>query len=248
MLSSSTPPLALVTFDLYDTLIELNPPRWDRLARACAAIGITADPLALRDADRVAEDFYTVENGGIPIRDRSRAGQEAFRLEHMAIWLEAAGLPHDPATARAARARYLSEFETEADYRAYRVFDDVGPALRRVREAGLKTAVISNANEDVTIICVHFGFATLMDLIVTSALVGYEKPDPRTFQAAYESLGIAPERALHIGDQPKSDVAGALGVGMRAALIDRYARHPDASVPSFTGLLEFADYAITQPR
>mgnify|MGYP006159335685 CR=1 FL=1 len=38
----------------------------------------------------------------------------------------------------------------------------------------MQTAVISNADDDVTIVCTHFAFAPLMDLIVTSALVGYD--------------------------------------------------------------------------
>lgn len=232
----------LVTFDLYDTLIELHPPRWARLALACAAIGLEATEEALRNADRYAEDYYTVENGAQPIRDRSPEEREAFRIRHMQVWLEAAGLPHDARTARRARDRYLSEFDTEADYKAYRVFPDVLPALERIRDAGIRTAVISNADRDVTIICVHFEFAEQMDLIVTSALVGWEKPDPRTFQAAYEPLGVDPGRALHIGDQPKSDVAGSLAVGMRAALIDRYHRHPDACVPTFATLTDFAEH------
>jgi HAD superfamily hydrolase (TIGR01549 family) len=235
----------LVTFDLYDTLIELHPPRWERLARASTAIGLETSVEALRDADRVAEDFYTQENGGSPIRDRTKAEREAFRVKHMQIWLESAGLPHDLDTARRARDRYLSEFDVEADYKAYRVFPDVAPALERIRAAGIQTAVISNADKDVTIICVHFEFAEHMDLIVTSALVGWEKPDPRTFQAAYEPLGVDPAKALHIGDQPKSDVAGSLAVGMRAALIDRYHRHPDAGVPTFATLTDFAEHVVT---
>lgn len=244
-MSTTYQPPELVTFDLYDTLIELNPPRWERLARACAAIGIDASVDALREADRYSEDFYTVENGASPIRDRSFAEREAFRVKHMQIWLEAAGLPHDEETAATLRARYISEFDTEADYKNYRAFDDVKPALARIRHEGIKTAVISNADRDVTIICVHFDFAILMDLIVTSALVGWEKPDPRTFQAAYETLEVEPSRALHIGDQPKSDVAGALAVGMQAALIDRYHRHSDATVPTFANLLDFAEYVVT---
>ena len=66
-----------------------------------------------------------------------------------------------------------------------------------------------------TELCIHLDFAEGMDLIVTSALVGVEKPDIRTFQAAFEPLGIDPAMGLHIGDQPKS-VVGALGTGMRA--------------------------------
>src|SRR5688500_2274049 len=80
--ATTTQTLELVTFDLYDTLIELHPPRWERLARACAAIGLETTVDALRDADRVAEDFYTQENGASPIRGRSRDEREAFRIRH----------------------------------------------------------------------------------------------------------------------------------------------------------------------
>ncbi|MGI8474864.1 MAG: hypothetical protein ACR2OO_00560 [Thermomicrobiales bacterium] len=69
-----------MTFDLYDTLIELVPRRWERLAAALARLGVEADADALRTADLRAEDFYTEENTIRPIRDRSGAEREAFRL------------------------------------------------------------------------------------------------------------------------------------------------------------------------
>jgi HAD superfamily hydrolase (TIGR01549 family) len=234
----------LVTFDLYDTLIELNPPRWERLAEAAGKQGIETDALALREADRLAEDYFTVENGRLPIRDRDPAEKERFRLELMRRWLKAAGLPHDAETTRRLREAYISEFEEVPDYRHYRLFDDVMPALRMLRREGVKTAVISNADDDVTIVCVHFDFAPLMDLIVTSALVGYEKPDPRTYYAALEPLEVDPARAVHVGDQPKSDVVGALGVGMGAVLIDRYDRHDGTEIPKVGTLSELAQQVV----
>jgi putative hydrolase of the HAD superfamily len=233
-------PIDLVTFDLYDTLIELNPPRWERLAAAARKQGIETDAITLRDADRIAEDYFTEENGRVPIRERDIAGREAFRLELMRRWLEAAGLPHDAETTRQLRAAYVSEFDEVPDYRHYRLFDDVMPALEMLREAGVQTAVVSNADDDVTVVCVHFDFAPLMDLIVTSALVGYEKPDPRTYQAALEPLGVEPARALHVGDQPRSDIVGARGVGMGAVLIDRYDRHNGTEIPTVRNLTELA--------
>ncbi|MCC6312719.1 MAG: HAD-IA family hydrolase, partial [Thermomicrobiales bacterium] len=238
---SVRPPVELVTFDLYDTLIELNPPRWERLERALAVEGMQAEPAALRDADRVAEDYFTIENGARPIRDRSAAERLAFRLEHMRRWLAAAGLPDDPETAARVRSRYVSEFEEMPDYLHYRLFDDVMPALLQLRKRGVKTAVVSNADADVTVVAIHFAFADRMDLIVTSALVGYEKPDPRTFHAALDPLGVDPAAALHVGDQPKSDVIGAESVGMRAVLLDRYGRHPENGIERVATLTELAD-------
>ncbi|MFM9107655.1 MAG: HAD family hydrolase [Chloroflexota bacterium] len=237
-------PVDLVTFDLYDTLIELDPPRWTRLRAALRDFGVDATEDVLREADLIAEDYYTVENGGVPIRDRAKADQEAFRVEYMRRWLEAAGVSGDPAFAAEVRPRYLAEFESGWDHRAYRLFDDVMPALVRLRAAGIRTALISNADADVTAIAVHFAFADRMDLLVTSALVGYEKPDPRTFRAALDPLGADPARTLHIGDQAKSDVAGALGVGMQAALLDRYGRHREYGGVKVAGLTELAGLVI----
>jgi HAD superfamily hydrolase (TIGR01549 family) len=245
---TSNGPIDLVTFDLYDTLIELNPPRWERLAHAARKIGIDADPLVLREADRIAEDYFTIENGTVPIRDRDKAERERFRLELLRRWMEAADLPHDPETIRELRRVYLSEFDEVAIHHHYRLFEDVMPALRTLRRAGVKTAVISNADDDVTVVCVHFDFAVLMDLIVTSALVGYEKPDPRTYYAALEPLQVDPARAVHVGDQPKSDVVGARGVGMGAVLIDRYGRHNGTDIPTVEALTELADQVVAGQR
>jgi HAD superfamily hydrolase (TIGR01549 family) len=242
--------IRLVTFDLYDTLIELRPRRWERLASALSRLGIETDPVVLRAADRVAEDYNTEENGRLPIRDRPRAEREAFRFRYMTIWLDAAGLPADPATVRAARAGYLAEFETPAVETSpaggYHVFDDVLPALARLRHAGIKRAVISNADADVTVLCTHLAFAHEMNAIVTSALVGWEKPDVRTFRAALDPLGVDPAAALHIGDQPRSDIAGARATGMRAALLDRYGRHgaDDLGVPVVRDLVELVNLVL----
>jgi HAD superfamily hydrolase (TIGR01549 family) len=239
-------PIRLVTFDLYDTLVELAPQRWERLAAALQKLGVTADVAALREADVLAEDFYTRENAGIPIRDRSREDEEAFRVEYMRRWLNAAGIEADEELARAARHGYRAELDVTPRYSNYVPYADVVESAQRLREAGVKRAIISNADADVTEFVTHLAIAREMDLIVTSAVVGFEKPDIRTFRAAFEPLGIDPAEALHIGDQPRSDVAGALNAGMRAALIDRYARHDPAAheVPVMRDFDELVNYVL----
>ena len=87
---ADTRPIELVTFDLYDTLIELHPPRWERFHAALAKLGVRVDLEAIRLADVIAEDFFTLENGKVPIRDRPKAQREAFRLAFLTqvpLWL-----------------------------------------------------------------------------------------------------------------------------------------------------------------
>lgn len=237
-------PIRLVTFDLYDTLVEADPPRWVRFAAAAQAAGLPGDVERFRMADRAAEDYFTIENGQLPIRDRPPADIEAFRITYTARMLEAAGLPHDLDTARRVREIYVGELDS-AGWN-YRVFDDVIPVLALLEDAGVKRAVISNADADVTNFCLQMGFSRHMDLIVTSALVGWEKPDSRTFFAALEPLDVAPGDAIHIGDQALSDVAGARAIGMGAAVIDRYGRHRDDEHDAIrvTSLLNLAEMVI----
>ncbi|CAA9550924.1 MAG: hypothetical protein AVDCRST_MAG43-1052 [uncultured Thermomicrobiales bacterium] len=241
-------PVRLVTFDLYDTLVEAVPPRWERFAAAAEKGGIPADPTIFLAADLAAEEFYTIENGRNPIRDRSPGELEKFRIAYIARMLEAAGLPHDPPTAL--RIRDIYRGELDAMGWNYRAFDDVLPALETLERHGIARAVISNADADITAFCLHMGFAKHMDLIVTSALVGWEKPDPRTFSAALDPLGIPPEDAIHVGDQALSDVTGAQGIGMAAALIDRYERHHggDYAALRVGSLTDLADAVVEHNR
>jgi HAD superfamily hydrolase (TIGR01549 family) len=229
--------IKLVTFDLYDTLIELDPPRWVRLSGVLDSLAIPHDLDQLKRADLTAEDYWTEMNTIQPIREREADIQDEIRIEYIRRWLDAAGVVADYDAASEIRRRYRAEYETRARQSVeglvdgYRVFPDVNRTMQRLRDAGVLCAVISNADDDVSEFCTRLQFAHEVNLIVTSALVGFEKPDIRTFQAALEPLDVAGPDALHIGDQPRSDVAGALEAGMRAALIDRYHRHDPAAHP-----------------
>jgi HAD superfamily hydrolase (TIGR01549 family) len=236
----------LVTFDLYDTLIEIVPSRWERVGFALEKLGQPVHLEALRDADVIAEDFYTEQNTLLPVRDLPRQEQDAFRVEYMRRWLEAAGYEVTDELAQAARAGYRAELDSPNWFNNYRVYPDVVETMRQLEAAGVKRAIISNADADVTDFVTHLEVADAFDLIVTSAVVGWEKPDVRTFQAAFVPLQVDPARALHIGDQPRSDVVGAQAAGMRAALIDRYARHDQAkhAVPVMVGFDELVEYVI----
>ncbi|MBA9056440.1 HAD-IA family hydrolase [Streptomyces murinus] len=48
---------------------------------------------------------------------------------------------------------------------------------------------------------------------------GVKKPDPRIFQMACDKLGVAPDDALMVGDEPIADV-GAATLGCRVQLVD----------------------------
>ena len=241
--------IELVTFDLYDTLVEANPPRWERFAVALERAGMPVDVEAVLHADRKGEDHYTIENGRYPIRDRTEEEVQQFRLDQAAAYLQALNLPTDMETVRTVQEHFRDETQNHGGW-SYRAFVEIPKVMERLERHGIKRAIISNADADVTRFCLQMGFAPHMDVIVTSALVGWEKPDSRTFYAALEPLAVEPGAALHVGDQALSDVSGARAIGMAAAIIDRYGRHRDDEHPALrvASLMELAERVVEYNR
>lgn len=64
------------------------------------------------------------------------------------------------------------------------------------------------------------GIRRFFSATIYSMDVGHAKPRPEPFRAALAALGVAPSDALHVGDIERTDVAGALGVGMRTVRLD----------------------------
>ena len=70
---------------------------------------------------------------------------------------------------------------------------------------------------------IAWDFLPYIDLSITSHEVGREKPNQLIFERALERAGARPERAVHVGDQITSDIAGAVNAGINAVLLDRMA-------------------------
>ena len=66
--------------------------------------------------------------------------------------------------------------------------------------------------------------------------MGVEKPDPAIFRHALDALGVDPARAVHVGDTPAADVAGAIAAGARPVLVDPYDLHAGVGCTKVTSL------------
>lgn len=89
----------------------------------------------------------------------------------------------------------------------------------------------------------HYFAATIYSMDV-----GRAKPRPEPFQAALASLGVAAGEALHVGDIERTDIAGALGVGMRAVRLDAVRDSgPSAAELIAKSLEQVAEYTLSQP-
>jgi putative hydrolase of the HAD superfamily len=114
--------------------------------------------------------------------------------------------------------------------------------LKKLREAGFKTALISNA--DVADIYHWQGSALSgsFDVTIFSYDVGLLKPDPRIFRLAVERLGVRADQCLYVGDGGHEELRGAGAVGMTTVLTTEYIRR--AWPEKINALRQDADHVV----
>jgi len=97
---------------------------------------------------------------------------------------------------------------------------------------GFELGVISNGCGNVEKLCVEFGNAPYLSVIVDSRRVGLYKPDPAIFIHAAERLGGDAGSMMMVGDSFDRDVRPAKKVGMRTAWLEGVAARecPDPSL------------------
>lgn len=130
--------------------------------------------------------------------------------QHSICWIPEAVLPR-------AVEKY---FETEmAQWRAY---EDARRTLERLRERGLKLALLSNATDHTFIerIAANARLAEFFHPLLSSAQISHRKPDPRAFQPILNAWQIPPREIVMVGDAASYDILGAHRAGMRGVLIE----------------------------
>jgi putative hydrolase of the HAD superfamily len=83
--------------------------------------------------------------------------------------------------------------------------------------------------------------APLLDGVVTSARAGARKPSAAIFVRALEVAGVAPERAVHVGDSVEEDIIGARRAGIEPILVSRDGHEGPPGVRTISGLSDLAD-------
>jgi putative hydrolase of the HAD superfamily len=96
----------------------------------------------------------------------------------------------------------------------WRLFDDVLPALDALRHRPL--GIITNGLEQQQRQKLEqLGILDRFAVVVTSDATKLSKPDAGIFHYAAQAIGARPEACVHVGDDWKKDVEGALAAGVR---------------------------------
>jgi len=189
----------------------------------------------------MADKDYFEENAASPIRQRSPEEQAKIYARYQQTILTEAGV--NIANNPDILGKIMKK--TQQLYKGIRfvLFDDVLSTLKMLKAQNLTRGLLTNLDRDMKPICRELGLEPYIDFVVTSGEVGADKPKPAIFLAALKKAGVKASEALHVGDQYKLDAVGAMGVGIRPILIDRYNSYPEVTdCPRIHRLTELTEY------
>jgi HAD superfamily hydrolase (TIGR01549 family) len=186
-----------VLFDLWGTLAR-NVREPGPMQVLAEALGIDADPAWRR---RLERGMMLAPAAGIEGALRQIEARTGLRVAD-----------------DAARQRVLARWrDAERDVA---LFPDALPALASLRP-GFRLGLCSNTQSFGLGFLARAGVWERFDAAALSFEVGAVKPHPAIFSTLCARLGVSPDRALMVGDDPVADVAGARAAGLRAIRIDR---------------------------
>jgi FMN phosphatase YigB (HAD superfamily) len=208
-----TPTIQAVTFDYWGTLVwedggALRRRRADHWIDTLARAGIVVDPAAMTAAVDAAWATYV----GRWESNTQYGGQDALADVLLALRVD------PPADVRAAMAEAFVAAHRGAELR---IADGLEDCLRALRARGVAVGIVCDVGMTPSSALLEIlderGLLPHFDHWSFSDVVGWYKPARQIFEHALAGLGgVDPGRAAHVGDRLRTDVAGALGMGMLA--------------------------------
>ncbi|NWG15993.1 MAG: HAD family hydrolase [Chloroflexi bacterium] len=226
--------LKAVLFDLDDTLLDWSEVNLEWMAYEAHFLRrvftyITQEVHPLSDEQAFVQEFYR------RTRDGWNKGRTSFIAPHLGAILvqtaEALGVPPGQLDNRRCLEVYGWGIVPGS-----RIFPEVPEVLSLLHENGIKVGIVTNAYQPMWLRDIEIDQHGLLryfpDCRISAADVGYLKPHPAIFQAALDGLGVQPEEAVFVGDNPTADIAGAQAAGLQAIL-----RVTQPAPPMLSGLI-----------
>lgn len=189
-------------------------------------------------ADLWAEKY---ERHNIALWAQYNIGQisrDYLRLQRFLMPLTEAGMP--PADAEPLARRYDTLY---LDYLANEkaLMPGAMELLGFLRNKGVRIGCLSNGFKEVQFRKIRTaGLEPWIDIVVLSDDIGVNKPDRRLFDYAMAQTGDNdPHHHMMIGDNPQTDIAGAIGAGWSAIWYHPTRAFPGAPCPP--GAIEITD-------
>lgn len=200
----TTRAITAITFDLDDTLWDINP--------------------VLHRAEQAVEEWLAIHAPAL----NERFDKEQLRTLKFSIFQQRPDLAHQISELRIvamqhalqesgfdeqqARALSLQAFEVFIDARhEVSLYQDAEPLLRALKPH-YTLGALTNGNANVARLSISHYF----DFAFSAEQLNASKPAPDHFIAAQAAASCKPEQIIHIGDHPDHDVQAALDAGCHA--------------------------------
>ncbi|BBB89561.1 MAG TPA: HAD-IA family hydrolase [Methylomusa anaerophila] len=121
----------------------------------------------------------------------------------------------------------------------YKLFTDSINVLENFKMRGWRQAIVSNHIPELPEIVDSLELGTYMEFVISSANIGYEKPNEMIYNSAKKMSG-SPQEMWMIGDDVIADVIGAENAGINAILVHNYdmrARYHSDSLKDITNII-----------
>ncbi|GAB4248221.1 MAG: HAD family hydrolase [Thermoleophilia bacterium] len=205
-----------ITFDFWNTIYtdtregfsRVTELRMQLLGRLARELGAHFTPQELRDAYQSGfQSYLAAWEAGRQFGAREQAGHV---LKRLGVKAETDGNLDEA----------VRELEELGEQASLTLLPGALETIPRLAESGIGLGIISDTGVSPGRVLRRFlerdGLLGCFQTLTFSDETGYPKPDPRMFRLTLFRLGARPEDAAHVGDMPRTDVAGALAVGMKA--------------------------------
>lgn len=240
-----------ITFDFWHTLFVEGPEyqakvydiRNEILLDAASEAGVPAEIAQVQDAWRgAARDFETAWN----------AEKAMTTFERVTLVFKYLGLPYDEGHI-ALTTKGITEASLQGELAPLPGVLETIPKLAKHYLLGI---VSDTGVTPGRLLCEHLKRHKLHDYFTGFSFsdeTGFVKPSREAFMAALDEMGAKPQEAVHVGDIPRTDIAGALAAGYRGAVLYTGHTHrdgqpePTARIGNHNELLVLLEDVIGQP-
>lgn len=236
-----------VLFDLFETLVTVDDSRLPvlRVGQWSRPSAIPAVLLELASALPAVAEVDALTAMAALRAEPPRAARPNVELAEHVIFsalLRRLGVRDDGD----ALANRLADAQMSAIVAACRPMHGARELLAALRARGVRTAVVSNLAHAASLggLLAAADPDHRFDAAVASIEVGYCKPDERPFRFALARVGVHARHAIHVGDDPHIDVAGATRAGIHPVWLNPSGRPwpgPAAEPTTVAGLAEVAE-------
>lgn len=183
--------------------------------------------LGIVDSKRFIESFYNVNFKLWALYDVGKIDKDSLRAKRFKLIFENAGA--DPnLVPKVMEEDFMHRTSSKPHLLPYTI------EILEYLKPHYGLHIISNGfNESQSKKMEASGLSPYFELVVTSETTGHKKPDPKIFQYALDKLGTKNTETIMIGDNPNSDILGAIRSNIDNVYFDPHEKGIDHQ-PTYT--------------